>query len=156
MVRHSPTGSFKGLTKDQALLHSLLYSMPVSPVPYCTCPSPNAIQPLVPLAFHKYKVSISFPSHFARCLHVPRPRLILSLQLVACPICNFKQDISTRPDVLSQGPGGGPIQQGPPGPGQGYQQQGYQTQGPNEFQQGQQTPGHRDYYGGQGFKGPAV
>jgi len=93
--------------------------------------------PLVPLAFHKYK-------------------------LVACPVCNFKQDLSIRPDVLSQGPGGGPVQQGPPGPGpgpqpgQGFQQQGYHMQGPPQVPQGQPPPGGQDYYGGQGFKGPAV
>jgi len=48
--------------------------------------------PVIPLSLHKYSE-------------------------VACPICNFKQDLKNRPDVQSQhsGAGGGPpLQQGPP------------------------------------------
>ncbi|KAM0797801.1 hypothetical protein BDR22DRAFT_861596 [Usnea florida] len=65
--------------------------------------------PVIPLSLHKYKE-------------------------VACPICNFMQDLGNRPDVQSQHPGAGNMMQGPPGgppPPQGYpppqQQQGYQS-----------------------------
>lgn len=61
--------------------------------------------PVIPLAFHKH-------------------------QEVACPICNFMQDLGNRPDVQSQHPGAGNMMQGPGGgapPQQEFQPpQGYQ------------------------------
>ena len=60
--------------------------------------------PLIPLATHKQK-------------------------LVSCPVCQYKQDLSVRPDVQSRinGGGGGPPPGAAPqnGPPQGYQQQQY-------------------------------
>lgn len=72
--------------------------------------------PVIPLSFHKRKE-------------------------VACPICNFMQDLGNRPDVQSQHPGAGNMMQGSEvPPSQGYQppQQGYQPPqgGPPPQEQG--------------------
>ncbi|EFR04408.1 hypothetical protein MGYG_07414 [Nannizzia gypsea CBS 118893] len=76
--------------------------------------------PVIPLAMHKYKE-------------------------VYCHICRFSQDLSMRPDVQSQGPGGqnqgqgqGPPPGGPPhyGPPPGQQ-------GPYQQYQPPQQPGYK-------------
>ncbi|GBF62399.1 hypothetical protein TMEN_4939 [Trichophyton mentagrophytes] len=75
-------------------------------------------KPLIPLAMHKYKE-------------------------VYCHICRFSQDMSMRPDVESQGPGG--HGQGPPpgGPPQQYYGPPPGQQGPPQQYQPPQQPGYK-------------
>ena len=85
---------------------ALLYSLLSGELDSCAAISDESLtrskQPLIPLSTHKYKE-------------------------VACPICHFMQDISMRPDVQSQGPGGtgggggGQHHGGPPPQGGGQQ-----------------------------------